>query len=141
MDWHYMRLRSGVKDALLIPNPPISGERLEFWRRQGEICGEKASFHGVRSAITVRGEARRSPQFVHCEKGRHSAPSFKKVVCQSADKHDILVQVGSSDHGQQPQALPVGGRPLAHGGHSQDESSGMVKQSPGYVEEQEAQAL
>src|ERR1035437_9064714 len=63
-----------VQGLLLDPNPPISGERLEFWRRQGEICGEKASFHGLRSAITVRGEARRSPQFVHCEKGRHSAP-------------------------------------------------------------------
>jgi NAD(P)-dependent dehydrogenase (short-subunit alcohol dehydrogenase family) len=53
-------------------------------------------------------------------KRRHSAPSFEKVVCQSADNDDILVEVGSSDHGQQPQALPVGSRPLAHGGHAQD---------------------
>ena len=35
------------------PNPPISGERLGFWRRQREICGQKTSFHGICSAITV----------------------------------------------------------------------------------------
>ena len=42
------------------------------------------------------------------------------MVCKSADKHDILVQGGSSDHGQQPQALPIGGRPLADGDPQSD---------------------
>ena len=63
------------------------------------------------------------------------------MVCQSADNGDLWVEAGSSDHGQQPQALPVGGRPLAHGGHAQDQSAGMVNQPPRHMEEQEAQTL
>ena len=123
------------------PNPPITEERLGFWITQPGICAEETPWAGMRRALTAGVSGRRPPQVVQCERGRHSAPSFEKGVCKSADKHDILVRVGSSDHRQQAQALPIGGRPLAHGGHAQDQSSGMVNQPPWHMEEQEAQAF
>ena len=72
---------------------------------------------------------------------RHSRQSSAKVVGKSADKHEILAPVGSRDHGQQPQALPISRRPGGCGGKSQQQTAGVAHQPPRGVEEQEAQAF